>query len=110
MDVVKFGSCGSVTNRSDALQAVRESAMGCSPTLIPLYTLVVVKERHIGVIYSVNCWRNTEIGVVVYGRIRTCCLCFTNRPVFTVSLVLERANEGGASDGSYIFKSFLQST
>jgi len=32
-------------------------------------------------------WGNTEIGVVSYGGIRTCYLCFTYTPVFTVSLV-----------------------
>lgn len=33
-------------------------------------------------------WVNTEIGVAIYGRIRTCCSCFTYTPVFIFSLVL----------------------
>ena len=35
-------------------------------------------------------WGNTEIGVVIYGRIGAWYLCFTNTPVFTVSLILRK--------------------
>ena len=32
-------------------------------------------------------WRNTEIGVVIYGRIRTFYLCFIYTPVATLDRV-----------------------
>jgi len=32
-------------------------------------------------------WKNTEIGVVIHGRIRTCYLCFTHTPLLTINLV-----------------------
>ena len=38
---------------------------------------------------------NTEIDVVIRRRIRTCYLCFTHAPTFTVSLVISEARKRG---------------
>jgi len=38
-------------------------------------------------------WGNIETGVVIHGRIWAWCLCFIYTRVFTISLVLESANE-----------------
>jgi len=53
-------------------------------------------------------WGNTGVGLAIHGAIRTCYLCFTNTPIFSVSLVSEvsekasEQNKRSASGGSYI--------
>ena len=47
--------------------------------------------------------------MVIHGRIRTCYLCFTYTPVFTISLVplgeRERTNEVQAVEVSFLYPS-----
>ena len=84
-DVADFGGSVSVTDRSDALQTFRESAIDCSavygidiPTCIFFGITGVYGETE-------GIWGSTEIGVVIYGRIRMCYLWFAYTPVLTVS-------------------------
>ena len=98
-----------MTGRLDALQIFQESAIDCPAVYGIDYTDMSFLCYHGSERGDRGMWRNTEIGVVIYGRIGTCYLYFTYRPVFTVSLVLERADERSVSGGSYIFIPFLQS-
>ena len=108
--MVDFGSCGSVTNHSslEALRAVRESSLDCLAVYGIDYddmSFVCYHRRNKGM------GGNIERGVVIYGKIGTCYLCFTYTPVFTVNLVLsevrETESERSVIGRSYIFISFL---
>ena len=78
-DVVDFGSCWSAIDRSSsgALQLVWESAMDCftaheiDQTYMYLFFYHGSKQRPNGM------WGNTEIGVAIHARNRTCYLYFT---------------------------------
>ena len=98
-----------MTDRSDSLQIVRESPIDCSVVYGIDYIDMSFLCYQGSVRRNKGMWRNAEINVVIHGRIRTCYLYFTYTPVFTVNLVLERADERSASGGSCTFISFLQS-
>ena len=77
--MVDFGSCGSVTNNSslEALRAVRESSLDCLAVYGIDYDDMSFLCYHGSVWGSKGMWGNIERGVVIYGKIGTCYLCFT---------------------------------
>lgn len=87
--MVDFGSC----DRSDALQVVWESAKDCLSVYGIDYTDIPFLFYRGSVRRNKDMWRNTEMGVVIYGRIRTFYLCSTYTPIFTNSLVLVNVRE-----------------
>ena len=88
--MVDLGSCGRAIDRSGlgVLQMVRESAIDCLTVYRVDHTDMSFLRYHGSEWRNKGMRRNTEIGVVIYGRIMTCYLCFTYTPVFTVSLVI----------------------
>ena len=85
--MVDFGSCGSAEDHSDALQIVREGAIHCSTVYGIVRADMSFLYYHGSIRRYKGMWENTEMGVVIRRKIRTCYSCFTYAPVFTVSLV-----------------------
>ena len=63
------------------------SAIDCLPVYRIDYTDTASLCYHGSVWKNKDMWGNTKIGVVIHGRIRTWCLCFTYTPFFTVSFI-----------------------
>jgi len=87
--VVDFGNCGSVKDHSSALQIVRERDCLSSLKVYRVDSTNMSFLCYHESIRNKDMWGNTEIGVVIRRKIRTCYLCFPHTPVFTDSLVLE---------------------
>ena len=78
-----FGSCRSVTDRSDALQIVRGGAIDFSTVYGTDYTNMSFLCYHGSVRRSKGMWGNIERGVVLHGGIRTCYLTYALPIVYT---------------------------
>lgn len=89
-EVADFGSYGWVIGRSSsgAFQTVRESSTDCLTIYRTDYTDMYFLCYQGSVRSNKGMWGNIDIGVVIYGRIRKCYLCFTYVLLMLLSLSL----------------------